>query len=98
MDGRRIKKNKEFIMELIKEGLITTKNFIKEISSHFKSDKDIILAFLQNVKIFSCRCEDVYKTLFDWIDETLKDDKEFMKKLIDCEKKLRDKYPYVFKK
>lgn len=93
-----LKKDKEFIMELIKKKLINYDTFIKEISSHFKSDKDIILAFLQNVKIFSCRCEDVYKTLFDWIDETLKDDKEFMKKLIDCEKKLRDKYPYVFKK
>ena len=90
-----LKKNKEFIMELIKEGLINTKNFIKEISSHFKSDKDIILAFLQNVDTWNFKR--AYKSLFDWMDDTIKDDEEFMKKLIDCEKKLRDKYPYVFK-
>jgi len=76
-----LKKDKEFIMKLIKEKLIHYDTFIKEISSHFKSDKDIILAFVQNF-------EDVYKTAFDWIDETLKDDKELMKKLIDCVKKI----------
>ena len=44
-----LKKDKEFIMELIKEKLISYDTFIKEISSYFKSDKDIILSFLQNV-------------------------------------------------
>ena len=81
-----LKKDKEFIMELIKEKLISYDTFIKEISSHFKSDKDIILAFVQYENIWCF--EDVYKTRFDWIDETLKDDKELMKKLIDCVKKI----------
>lgn len=91
-----LKKDKEFIMELIKKKLINYDTFIKEISSHFKSDKDIILAYLQNVNIWSF--EDTYKTLDDWIDETLKDDKEFMKKLIDYEKKVMDEHPSIFKK
>jgi hypothetical protein len=82
-------------MKLIKEKLITYKIFIEEISSHFKSDKDIILAFLQNVNIWDF--EDAYKTLHDWIDNTIKDDKEFMRKIIDYEKNMRDKHPHVLK-
>ena len=61
-----LKKDKEFIMELIKKKLISYDTFIKEISSHFKSDKDIILAFVQNGNIWCFK--DVYKTAFDWID------------------------------
>ena len=91
-----LKKDKEFIMELIKKKFIHYDTFIKEISSHFKSDKDIILAFLQNVHTWNF--EDAYKTLHDWIDDTVKEDKEFMKIVMDYEKKVRDEYPYVFKK
>ncbi len=80
-----LKKDKEFIMKLIKEKLIHYSTFIKHISSHFKPDKDIILAFLQNV--YTWNFEDAYKTLHDWIDDTLKDDKEFMRKIIDYKKK-----------
>lgn len=80
-----LKKDKEFIMKLIKDKLITYNTFIEEISSYFKSDKDIILTFLQNV--YTWNFEDAYKTLHDWIDDTLKDDKEFMRKIIDYKKK-----------
>ena len=91
-----LKKDKEFIMKLIKEELISYENFIKEVSSYFKSDKDIILAFLQNVNIWDF--EEAYKTLLDWIDDTIKDDEEFMRKIIEYEKKIRDEHPTIFKK
>ena len=93
-----LKKDKEFIMKLIKEKLIHYSTFTKHISSHFKADKDIILALLQNV--YTWTFVNAYKTVFEWIDDTVKEDKEFMKKIMDYKKKImddekwiRDKYP-----
>jgi len=106
-----LKKDKEFVMELIKKKFIHCDTFIKECSSYFKADKDIILAFVQNINRWDF--EKAYKknkSLFDWIDDTIKDDKEFMKKIVGYEiemrkivdneikmrKKMKEKHPHIF--